>query len=78
MIEYRPYSATAAFPIFFRAPRQPREADIYRWYLRIGYLDKEALERLIFNVYRIKIKGPIVFNYEAYVQAKAKRQISRR
>jgi len=42
------------------------------------HLGKETLKRLISNVYKIKIKGLIVFNYEAYFQAKAKRQISRR
>jgi hypothetical protein len=44
----------------------------------MGYLGKEALERLISNVYGVKIKGPVVFNYEACLQGKAKRNISRR
>ena len=44
----------------------------------MGYLGKEALERLITNVYKIKIKNLIVFNYEACVQTKVKRQILQR
>jgi hypothetical protein len=42
------------------------------------YLGKEALERLISNVYGVKIKGPIVFNYKVYIQGKAKKNILRR
>jgi len=71
-------SATAAFPTSSTAPRPPREADAYRWHLRMGHLGKEALERLMTNVYGVKIKGPVVFNCQACLQAKAKRQISRR
>ena len=78
VVEHQPNSATAAFPISSRAPRQPREADAYRWHLRMGHLGKEALERLMSSVYGVKIKGPIVFNCQACLQAKAKRQISRR
>ena len=71
-------SATAAFPVSSRAPRPPREADAYRWHLRMGHLGKEALERLMSNVYGVKIKGLVVFNCEACSQAKAKKIISRR
>ena len=44
----------------------------------MGHLGKEALERLMTNVYSVKIKGPVVLNCQACLQAKAKRQISRR
>jgi hypothetical protein len=71
-------AATAAFPVSSRASRPPREADAYRWHLRMGHLGKEALERLMSNVYGVKIKGPIVFNCEGCIQGKAKRNISRR
>jgi hypothetical protein len=71
-------SATAAFPVSSTAPRPPREADAYRWHLRMGHLGKEALERLMSNVYGVKIKGPVVFNCEACIQGKAKKNISRR
>ena len=77
MVKYNSYLTTIAFPISSRAPRPRREADTYRWYLRMGYLGKEALERLISNIYGVKIKGPVVFNCQACLQAKAKRQISR-
>lgn len=70
--------ATAAFPVSSTAPRSPREADTYRWHLRMGHLGKDALERLMSNVYGVRIKGPVVFNCQACLQAKAKRQISRR
>ena len=78
VVEHNPSSATAAFPTSSTAPRPPREADAYRWHLRMGHLGKEALERLMTNVYGVKIKGPVVFNCQACLQAKAKRQISRR
>ena len=70
--------ATAAFLISFRAPQSPQKADAYQWHLRMGHLGKEALERLISNVYKVKIKRPIAFNCQACLQAKAKWQISRR
>jgi len=78
VVEHTLGSATAAFPTSSRAPRPPREADAYRWHLRMGHLGKEALEKLMSNVYDVKIKGPVTFNYQACLQAKAKRQISRR
>jgi len=78
VVEHNPHSATAAFPVSSRAPRPPREADAYRWHLRMGHLGKEALERLMSNVYGVKIRGPIIFNCEACVQGKAKKNISRR
>ena len=62
MVKYNPYIA-AVFPVSSRTPRPPREVDTYRWYLRIGYLDKEALERLVLSVYGIKIKGLLIINY---------------
>jgi hypothetical protein len=76
MVEYN--IATAAFLTSSTTPKLPREADAYRWYLRMGYLGKEALERLISNVYGIKIRGSLTFNCQPCLQAKAKRQISRR
>ena len=44
----------------------------------MGHLGKEALERLMSNVYGVKIKGSLTFNCQACLQAKAKRQVSRR
>jgi hypothetical protein len=44
----------------------------------MGQLGKDALERLMSNVYGVRIKGPVVFNCEACLRAKAKPQISRR
>jgi hypothetical protein len=76
VIEYQPNTANAAFPVSSTAPRLPREADAYRWHLRMGHLGKDALEHLMSNVYGVKIKGPVVFNCEACVQAKAKKTIS--
>ena len=78
VVEHNLYSATAAFPTSSRTPRPPREADAYRWHLRMGHLGKEALERLMSNVYGVKIKGSLTFNCQACLQAKAKRQVSRR
>jgi hypothetical protein len=72
MVEYNPYSATAAFPVSSRNPRPLREVDVYRWYFRMDYLGKEVLERLVLSVYSIKIKGLLIINYQAYLQAKAK------
>lgn len=77
MVEHNPNKA-AAFPASSRAPRSPREADAYRWHLRMGHLGKEALERLVSNVYGVKIRGPLTINCQACLQAKAKQQISRR
>ena len=77
MVKYTLGLTIIAFPTSSRAPRQPREADAYRWHLRMGHLGKEALEKLMSNVYGVKIKGPIVINCQACSQAKAKRQISR-
>jgi hypothetical protein len=76
MVEYN--IAIAAFLISSITTRLPREADAYKWYLRMDYLGKEALERLISNVYRIKIRGLLTFNCQTYLQVKAKRQILRR
>ena len=76
VVEHNPY--TAAFPVSSRNPRPPREADAYRWHLRMGHLGKEALERLVSSVYGVKIKGPLTINCQACLQAKAKQQISRR
>jgi hypothetical protein len=78
VVEHNPCSATAAFPTSSTAPRPPREADAYRWHLRMGHLGKDALERLMSNVYGVRIKGPVVFNCQACIQGKAKRNISRR
>jgi hypothetical protein len=76
IVEHNPY--TAAFPVSSRAPRSPREADAYRWHLRMGHLGKEALERLVSSVYGVKIKGLLTINCQACLQAKAKQQILRR
>ena len=44
----------------------------------MGHLGKEALERLVSNVYGVKIKGQLTIDCQAYLQVKAKKQISRR
>jgi hypothetical protein len=38
----------------------------------MGHLGKEALERLVSNVYGVKIKGLLTINCQACLQAKAK------
>ena len=78
MIKHNLCSTTAAFPVSSRAPRSSQEADADRWHLQMRHLGKEALKRLVSNVYGVKIRGPLTVNCQACLQAKAKKQISRR
>jgi hypothetical protein len=48
-----------------------------RWHMRMGHPEPSALEHLV-NVFEgIKIKGPIIVQYEAYALAKIRKQIRR-
>jgi hypothetical protein len=64
VIKHNPNTA-AAFSVSSRASRSLREADAYRWHLRMGHLGKEALERLVLNVYGVKIRGLLTINCQA-------------
>jgi hypothetical protein len=44
----------------------------------MGYLGKDALERLMSNVYGVKIKGQLTFNCQTCLQRKARKNISHR
>jgi hypothetical protein len=66
MIKHNPNTAVV-FSVFSRAPRSLREADAYRWHLRMGHLGKKVLERLVLNVYGVKIRGPLTINCQAYL-----------
>ena len=73
----KPYTP-AAFPISSTKPLPVREGDAITWYLRCGHPGKDALEHLVKNATGVKIKGPLIIEYEDYSQAKAIRVVSRR
>jgi hypothetical protein len=53
--------------------KAPKTGTAQRWHMRIGYPKPSALEHLVNAFKGVKIKGPIIIQYEIYALAKIRK-----